>query len=115
MAGKTKSQSLLYQGFVSTYIADAIGAIIGSLNPFFIRASFQPLGAVHYEIPYPPSQSLLYQGFVSTAVRPAGRDHRRRVSIPSLSGLRFNGRSAVTGSPSGGLNPFFIRASFQRI
>ena len=59
------------------------------------------------------SQSLLYQGFVSTATF---RDIARTspVSIPSLSGLRFNRSARGDRDRIGRLNPFFIRASFQQ-
>ncbi len=91
----------------------ATGSTKACLNPFFIRASFQRTKALS-ECQSPKSQSLLYQGFVSTQrqaniVRlPAG------VSIPSLSGLRFNSRSDSHRWPQYSLNPFFIRASFQQ-
>ena len=106
-----------------------------SLNPFFIRASFQH--PTHIQpARYPRSQSLLYQGFVSTSAqrKPSerskvsipslsglrfnrnGASHGRSVSvsIPSLSGLRFNGAAAPRTPGRLRLNPFFIRASFQR-
>ena len=83
-----------------------------SLNPFFIRASFQRRGSRMYTLKY-PSQSLLYQGFVSTEPY-VQLVEVTRVSIPSLSGLRFNKRRSLKRQSSRRLNPFFIRASFQR-
>ena len=81
------------------------------LNPFFIRASFQPMYEANTTL-FGVSQSLLYQGFVSTQIETIlptrlasqsllyqgfvsteiGRVIERliQVSIPSLSGLRFN-------------------------
>ena len=59
------------------------------------------------------SQSLLYQGFVSTP-DPYPARPLSEVSIPSLSGLRFNECAAQAERALEGLNPFFIRASFQQ-
>ena len=107
------------------------------LNPFFIRASFQ-LFARKEKTCTNSSQSLLYQGFVSTTLW----DEKCKiyaVSIPSLSGLRFNTAAVQHSNPAAAavsipslsglrfnvsavthlrerlrLNPFFIRASFQQ-
>ena len=132
----SESQSLLYQGFVSTYRPDWLYMGLTGLNPFFIRASFQRLvdaGLASFE----PSQSLLYQGFVSTGRTVISRPNRRRlnpffirascppgyrsreVASQSLLYQGFVSTSNPSGLQpgrweSGCLNPFFIRASFQR-
>ena len=131
------SQSLLYQGFVSTsseYTSAPIAVSIPSLSGLRFNLTTIVTAATSLAA----SQSLLYQGFVSTedcAEYVVDDD----VSIPSLSGLRFNLVSVrrsmsrrhmlsqsllyqgfvstpvlrCSAAPLPGLNPFFIRASFQ--
>ena len=67
------------------------------LDPFFIRASFQR-SVTPKEIEETLSRSLLYQGFVSTTSAIL-RSDMIHVSIPSLSGLRFNTRPGNTWGP----------------
>ena len=83
------------------------------LNPFFVRSSFQtePWGNTMrlHGVLIPSSSGLHFKQKQRRKFHPLGK-----VLIPSSSGLHFKqSRLRRGGAGRSGLNPFFVRSSFQ--